>query len=100
MASKLLPVFGGHSLHTRLSTFLPAQPSQFDGGLIPIVRLGIEGLAGRDVANHLREREGIARAFLPSFRHATIIAQSERIRIAVSRCRIFKLTHYPELHLA
>jgi hypothetical protein len=63
--------------------------------LIPRIRLGIRCLAGSNVAYHLRERERIARAFLPSFRHATIIAQSQRNRIAVSRCPKFKLTHYP-----
>jgi len=53
-------------------------------------------LAGRDVADHLRKREGIARALLAFRGHAAIIAQSERNRIAFSRATIFKLTHYPK----
>jgi hypothetical protein len=54
-------------------------------------------LAGSDVAYHLREREGIARAFLPFFRHASSIAQPKRGRIAESTTPDFKLTHYPQM---
>jgi hypothetical protein len=78
-----------------VATFCPAELTERNGGGIPVVRLRICRLADRDVAYHLRERERVAWAFLPSFRHAVIIAQSGGNRIAVSRCRSFKLTHYP-----
>jgi len=78
---------------SRSAASLSAQSSQLDGGLIPRIRLGVRGLPGSNVSNHLHEREGIARAFLPPFRDATIVANSARGRIADSRYENFKVTH-------
>jgi hypothetical protein len=92
-----LASFWRHLVGSRSPASLSTQSPQFHGGLIPVIRLGVWRLASSDVANHLGQRKRITRAFFPFLRHVTIIAQTERNRIASSRCSHFKLTHYPSI---
>ena len=87
-------MFGRHFVRAHSPTLFSTQSPQFHSGRIARIRLDIRCLDGSDLAYHLGKSERVARAFLPSFRPATIDVQLRGNRIAVSRCWNFKLTRY------
>ena len=66
--------------------------SKRDSGGIPVIRYSVGRLARRNISDHFGERERIAWTFSEFFRHAAIIAQAKRERIAQTASD-FKLTH-------
>jgi hypothetical protein len=73
--SDFAPTFGGQPLRSGFPALRATElPERYSGG-IPVVRLAVVGLAGRDIANQLGEGDRIARALEPFCGHAVIIAQ-------------------------
>jgi len=65
-----------------------------DSSGISVIGFSVGRLTSCNVSDEFRERERIAWASLEFFRHAAIIAQPKRRRIAESIASDFKLTHY------